>query len=320
MTDMVSRYGHGAQVYDPPCLTEGATLYAFVVRADPAKMKASVDAFLNQPAPGVVSFEPVGESVLFFFLRAPSLRSASAAHPSGFVEDFESAPSMPVLMKHVQGGATDYELLNWMPYVLISDPMGCIAGRELFGFLKGLGQFYIPTMPGPTHLFEARAQIFESLDEKSLVEWKPLYRVRRTSGHDRPVEDLFEAADDFLEIVKDLVFDWSPGFFTDIGIDLVQNLVNRTFPVVNLKQLPDVSDPSRASFSQICTAPMKVTKIRGGGRLKGSFEIDVPTYASHDVAGDLGLKGPGPTYPVQMGLYVDLDFTVPAGESVWTSS
>ena len=95
MTQIVSRYGHGTQVYDPPCLTQGATLYVFVVKADPAKMQASVDSFLNEAAPGVVHFEVLGDSVLFFFLRAPSLRSASAAAPSGFVEDFESAPSMP---------------------------------------------------------------------------------------------------------------------------------------------------------------------------------------------------------------------------------
>ena len=319
MTKIVSRYGHGTQVYDPPCLTQGATLYVFVVKADPAKMQASVDAFLNQAAPGIVHFEVLGDSVLFFFLRAPSLRSASSAAPSGFVEDFESAPSMPLLMTKEEDGKKTYDLLNWMPYVLISDAMGCIAGRELFGFLKGLGQFYIPTLPGPLHRWEARAQVFHELEEQSLIEWEPLYRVRRTDSHDKPVEDLFEAVEDVMAILRSLLLDWSPGLLTGVGLDILTNLLHLTFPVVNLKQFPDVEDASKASFSQLCSAPMKVTKLRGGGRLKGDFVIDVPSYASHDVAGDLGLAGPGPTYPVEMGLYVNMDFTVPAGKNIWTS-
>jgi hypothetical protein len=183
--------------------------------------------------------------------------------------------------------------------------------------LKGLGQFYIPTMPGPLHMWQANAQVFRTMDPKTKIEWSPLYTVRRTSGHDHPVEDLFEAVDDFFDVVKSLILGWSPGLLTQVGIDLVQDLLQLTFPVVNLKQLPDVENPERACYQEICTAPMKVTKLRGGGRLKGEFAIDVPTYGSHDVAGDLGLLGSGPTYPVDFGLYVDMDFTVPAGTRIW---
>jgi hypothetical protein len=293
-------------------------MYCFVVKADPAKMKASVDAFLNAPSSGAVKFEPVGDAVLFFFLRAPSLRSNDPDQPSGFVEDFESAPSMPVLMRHTDGsGRARAKLVNWMPYVLISDPMGCIAGRELFGFLKGLGRFDIPTMPGPLHRWETQAQVFRELAPSAKVEWQPLYTVRRRSGHDHPLEDLAEAVDDVLDVIRSLVLGWSPGLLAQVGIDLLQDLVQMTFPVVNLKQLPDVEDATRACYQEICTAPMKVTKLRGGGRLRGEFAIDVPSYASHDVAGDLGLAGEGPSYPVEYGLYVDMDFTVPAGKRIW---
>lgn len=318
MTNLVSRYRHGTQVYDPPCLTEGATLYCFSVKADEAKMKASVDSFLNRAAPGKIEFEPLGDSVLFFFLRAPSLRSADPSRPSGYVEDYESAPSMPLLMKVKDGSGWDHSIVNWMPYVLISDPMGCIAGRELFGFLKGLGQFYIPTAPaGPLDLWQTRAQVFETLDPKELVQWKPLYTVRRTSHHDDPIDDFFDGVDAVLDVLKDLLLDWSPGLLTQIGFDLLQAILTRSFPVVNLKQFPSVEDSQKACFQEICTAPMKITKIRGGGRLKGQFEIDVPKYGSHDVAGDLGLPGSGPKWPVEMGLFIDIDFTVPVGKSIW---
>ncbi len=320
MPPIISRYGHGTQVYDPPCLTTGATLYTFVVKADPARMKASVDSFLNKAAPGVVHFEPVGDSVLFFFLRAPSLRSNSPDAPSGFVEDFESAPSMPLLMRVTdEDGHTDAKIVSWMPYVLISDVMGCIAGREIFGFLKGLGQFYIPTRPGPLDLWQASTQTFSELTPTTKNEWTPLYTVRRTSGHDDPVEDTIEVFEDVLDVIKSLILDWSPGLLLDVGIDLLHDIANKSFPVVNLKQFPDIEDASEACYQEICTAPMKLTKIRGAGRLKGQFQIEVPTYASHDVAGDLGLAGAGPVYPVEYGMYIDMDFTVPAGKRVWRS-
>lgn len=318
MLPIVSRYRHGTQVYNPPCLTSRATMYCFAVKADPERMKAAIDSFLNVPAQGAVHFEPVGDTVLFFFLRSPSLRSADPSEPSGFVPDFESAPSMPVLMRHTDDhGKSHADLVNFMPYVLINNAMGCIAGREIFGFLKGLGQFEVPAPGGPLDLFEVKAEVFPQLTPSTSVEWAPLYSIKRTSTHDHPVEDLIEAADDFLDVIKSLILDWSPGLLTEVGIDLVKYLLTMTFPVVNLKQFPDIENAEMACYQEICTAPMKVTALRGGGRLRGEFELTVPSYASHDVAGDLGLAGEGPTYPVQFGMYIDFDFTVPAGKRIW---
>ena len=319
MPAIISRYGHGTQVYDPPCLTTGATLYCFTVRCDRAKMQASLDSFLNAAAPGKVRFTPLGDTAVFFFLRAPSLRSASAAHPSGFVDDYESAPAMPTIMKVTNAsGGTDARLTTWMPYVLIGDPMGCIAGRELFGFLKGLGQFYVPTLPGPLNVFEARAQVFQTLDPKTLIEWKPLYTVRRV-GPDHPIEDTVEAFDDAIGAIKSLLTGWSPGELLEIGIDMAEQILHRAFNVVNLKQLPDTANAGQASYQEINVAPMTLTAIRGAGRIKGDFEIEIPRYGSHDVAGDLGIAGAGPVYPVQFGLYINMDFTVPVGTRVWSA-
>ncbi len=319
MPAILSRYGHGTQVYDPPCLTTGATLYCFTVKCDKARMQASLDSFLNKAAPGKVHFTPLGDTAVIFFLRAPQLRSASPAYPSGFVDDFESAPSMPLIMKVTQpGGGTDAKLVNWMPYVLIGDPMGCIAGRELFGFLKGLGQFYVPTLPGPLDTFEARAQVFQKLTPKTLIEWKPLYTVRRI-GPDHPIEDAVEAFDDAIDAIGSLLTGWTPGELLEVGIDLANQILHRSFPVVNLKQLPDTTNPAQASYQEISTAPMTLTAIRGAGKLKGDFEIEIPSYGSHDVAGDLGIAGAGPVYPVQFGLYINMDFSVPAGTRIWSS-
>src|SRR5262249_18279600 len=104
------------------------------------------------------------------------------------------------------------------------------------------------------------------------------------------------------------------------GFDVLKLFANMTFPVVNLKQFPDIENAEKACYQELCTAPMKITKLRGGGRLKGHFEIEVPSYASHDVAGDLGLKGTGPVHPVEYGLYINMDFTVPAGKTIWRAS
>jgi hypothetical protein len=321
MPPIISRYGHGTQVYDPPCLTQGATLYCFVVKSNPALMQASVDRYLNRAAPGRVQFTALGDSVLFFVLRASSLGSADLDQPSGYVDDYESGPSMPLLMKVTDStGDTDARLVNWLPYVVIGDAMGCIAGRELFGFLKGLGQFYVPTLSGPLLEWEVRAQVFKELTPTTLVEWAPLYKIRRTSRHDHPVEDMLEAFDDVFDVLQTLLTNWSPGLLAEVGFDLIQQIIKRSFPVVNLKQFPDVEDASKACYQEICTADMKLTKLRRAGRLKGDFEIEVPKYASHDVPGDLGLAGPGPVYPVEFGLYIDMDFTVPAGKRVWRST
>jgi hypothetical protein len=321
MPPIISRYGHGTQVYDPPCLTQGATLYCFVVKSNTARMEASVDSYLNRVAPSRVHFTPVGDSVLFFVLRASSLRSADADQPSGFVDDYESAPCMPLLMKVTDGsGDTDSRLVNWMPYVVIADAMGCIAGRELFGFQKGLGQFYVPTLSGPLDTWEVRAQVFRELDPKVLVEWAPLYTIRRTSGHDNPVEDMIEAFDDVFDVIRSLILNWSHGLLAEVGFDLLSQIIRRAFPVVNLKQFPDVEDATKACYQEICTADMTLTKIRRGGRLKGDFEIEIPKYESHDVAGDLGLAGSGPVHPVEFGLFIDMDFTVPVGKRVWRST
>ena len=110
-----------------------------------------------------------------------------------------------------------------------------------------------------------------------------------------------------------------PGELIEIGIDLAQQILHRAFNVVNLKQLPDTTNASNASYQELCVAPMTLTAIRGAGRLKGDFEIEIPKYASHDVAGDLGIAGAGPVYPVQFGMYINMDFSVPVGTRIWSA-
>lgn len=314
-----SRYGHGEQTYMQPCDTLNGTQYIFVVPADAAKMTASAQGFLGAPTNGAVSFEALGDSALVHFIRAPKL--TSIGQKVGYVDDRETAVSMPLAMKKQGLLLPSYQITTWMPYVLINSQGGCTAGREIFGFLKGLGDITVPKIEGPLTEWSAKTQVFERMDPDCEATWAPLWTVRSKNGPAKPVpvwQDLADFAK-FLEVgMKTWSASWGPLETIELLASAVELALKTTFPTTNLKQFRDAADGTKAAMQELVTAPMVVTKLRGGGFLEGDFELELPKYASHDVAGDLGVTGGvGDVYPVRYGMYVDFDFIVPKGTIEW---
>ncbi len=314
-----SRYLHGEQTYMQPCDTTGGTQYIFAVATDRNKMTASAQSFMGAPTNGAVSFEGLGNVGLVHFIRAPKLTSIGQS--VGYVDDRETAVSMPLAMREQGLLLPRYSVTTWMPYVLINSQGGCTAGREIFGFLKALGDITIPKLTDPLVEWSAKTQVFREMNPTCEAEWAPLWTVKSVGGAAKPMP-LWNEAEELAGWLKGKLTGHSVGggIFEDIELlaSAIKWAIAMTFPTTNLKQFRDAADGTKATSQELVTAPMQVTKLRSGGLLEGNFELTLPTYASHDVAGDLGVVGgTNGTYPVLFGMYVDFDFIVPAGTVHW---
>src|SRR5215470_14182772 len=90
----VSRRGHGEQCVEPPGIVHGAHFYGFALPSDPVAVQAFVDAQLNAPAGGALTYRVLGHTVFLTFLHADRL--TSHVDPNGYLHDCEFAPWVPL--------------------------------------------------------------------------------------------------------------------------------------------------------------------------------------------------------------------------------
>jgi hypothetical protein len=118
-------------VYRPPFRTGNANLFIVAVDADHESLQAVVDACLNEPTSGRVSYEVTENFVLLMFADLQDMGSVDPRDSRrGTVEEHELSIWLP--MRHA---AT--KLPAWyLPYVFNSEPAAVTTGREVFGYPK----------------------------------------------------------------------------------------------------------------------------------------------------------------------------------------
>lgn len=311
----VSDLGHGLVVPECPASIIDGTLFSFVVDADPAKMQALVDHFLNAPSGGAVEYHVVGSTVMIVFLRAP--KHMTTVQPIGYIDDREFTVWIP-LFARTRGQADADRITFWMPYIVISSHEGMATGREIWGFRKTLGTHEIPSDPKDAAKFSATARIFDPMSFQTLGVWKPVIEIWK----DGPMGELETAWSDlglFWRALGDL---WSkePGNLHVSRLSLFADIVNlmkppHRVPVVDLKQFRDCADTSLACYQSLvestCT-PSKVT----AGMLTGEWKARIYNYDSYRLATDLGIP-PNVPVSVRTAFWAHMDFSADLGVEVW---
>jgi hypothetical protein len=94
-------------------------------------------------------------------------------------------------------------------------------------------------------------------------------------------------------------------------------------PMSFLKQFRDVAGPTAACFQSIVLAKASLERIRSVHVLQNAFEMVLMKTPSLDIAGTLGLEpthSGGQIFAPKVAFRVDLDFTLPYGETLWQAS
>jgi hypothetical protein len=276
-----------------PYRCDGATLYAFVVRADEAMLRLGVcDRLFNEPSGGRLRFRPASDHVVVGFAVIRRLSSTSAAEPYTFAER-EAAVMVPLVE---EGSQQFYLTPAWMG---VDHPHSLVLGREIYGFPKALGWAEVSGRPaGATSMWlDALVPAGGELVRTRVVEAQ---RTQPEPGAG------WDSAAEAARGLRALFGAAGLGEGLRLALGAAGDLLRGALPLVFLKQLRDAADPRRACYQAVVTAEAQVRAFRGGGLLGTGW-----TLRAHP---SLAL-GEEPIQPVG-GAWLDIDFELGPGRTL----
>ncbi len=305
----------GEQVYLPPFVATGVSLFGFAVPADLASVQKNVcDRYLNAPLGGGSRFCAVTRHIVFVFNTIATLQAeASPYHDRGRFPEQEAA--VWVLVADRQR-----ERLFWFhPYMLVDNSYAMAMGRELYGFPKTLGWFDIPAGPAAPTRLGVETLVVKTFGSDARGERAPLFAVRRSGADDpsRARSGLATIGDLFGDAVRLLGIEGSVIRELGLAANVFDDLVHGRLPMVFLKQIRDGADPVRARAMSIQEADSRLTTFHDARIYAEGYVVDIDDAASHPIRADFGL-GPGPQ-PVDLAFWTSFDFWIGAALEVWSA-
>lgn len=311
----VTTLGFGEQCSPAPGEIIGAMTNAFALKvADPARLQATVDHFLNAPANGAVQYLVLGELIFVTFMHAERLTSGAEA--VGWQPDDEAAFWVPLIARGPTGQPD--RLVFWMPYITISVSEGMTTGREIWGFFKQTGEVDVAAHGSDPLHFQARAMSYDPLATDTEGKVIPLVTI------DGPGGSIAAEWHDLESTMRALHELWRGGETTvptggGFILNTLEHLLLGEVELVNLKQFRDAADSSLACYQALIEGPCTIRKIHGAGLLPAGFTATIANPESNRLASYLGLPLTGPI-PVEFATWVKMDFAAMPGREVWKAS
>jgi hypothetical protein len=316
----------GVQTFAPPILAKGTRMTSLALQADPAALQRIVDQFLNGPAAAQTDqrFHALGNLV---FLAYAPMDHISVTDPidrnKGFMRETDVAIWMPLVGGKMVAGTFAPTAVYWfMPNVWVDVPTAMTTGRELYGFPKEMAWVQGSGAGKDRRIFALSTMVLPRYTAATELLEKPLFSVERSSDPEPGLEkawteakDAFDAVVGFLHAERGQIEATSIGFW----LDLSEHLLRAEVPMIFLKEFRDVSEPHRACYQRVVTAPCVVKGFRGGYPLLAEYTVTLFDYASHPIAKDFGFGTPTDgklTLSSKFGFYVDFDFELGLGSSV----
>ena len=309
----VSFIGHGAASLAPPGVFTGATSYAFGFQASRSAMQALVDGMLNPVGGTSISYDvPVGAAMVTFMGVE---RCTSGTDQIGWEPGRECALWVPLVETEQATGRR--RLVLWTPYIFIDYTIGLLTGREVWGWPKVNGQITLPDDDASGSTWCCSTTLLHTLAPETRARVGPLLTVTgETVVPEQPLGwDVGRAvAEAFVEALL-------AGVATDVLDGLMAGPI---LPTVQLKQLRDSLEPTRACYQAIVDSPAKIVGFSGAGPLAWwRYELAITTCESHQIVRDLLGREPDPgrtVVPLTFAAWVSFDFTALPGRVVVTTT
>ena len=303
----------GDMVAQHPFMLEKAHMRCFFLDADANKLQALCDRLFNEPTNNAFEFRPLSNTVILAFAQIE--RAYSAYQPQlGSMPEIDVAFWLPLLSQR------DGKLhLSWyMAYVFVDNPFAMASGREIYGFPKTTAQFQIPDNvdSGQSHWIQTLAMERFGVEER--IRPLRLFEVNRQASSAEKQKDIRPR-----EMVRHVFANLMGGQETfstrlQLGWRYFRNLAEKQHtPMVFLRQLRDIQDPTCAAYQEIIEAPAVVKRYHRGGFLPGSYEVNFMPNASFPIVEELGLCAS--SNPVRAAFWVEFDFLMDVGRPLWRS-
>jgi len=307
-----------------PYAAQNVTMYNFVLEADMDRLQAILDRQLNLGGPTV--YRPLGPFLSFV---AATMGPMAPAAPKAWLAEKDFGFWIPVLAGQMDGGR--FEALRpafFIPYLWVDDYLPQQAGREVFGYPKGVGVLTNPTAPHEPAEFSIDALVVPRYgaagDPEAEWTWRRLLTLARRDGG--TLGELIGELGDVRalggavleELLRAFARDSLPMPTLSLLRALIDSAVDLEVPMVFLKQFRDVADGKQACYQAIVEAPNRVT---GGpfnaGFLPGDWELAIEQFDSVRLIDRLGLRAVGGKVAAAFQFWVQFAFTADPGHVVW---
>jgi hypothetical protein len=308
----------GEIVFSPPGRARGVRMYSFILRAEPRRLGALFDRYLNVPTKGEVAFEPAGS---LFVLNFTSLAEVGAMRGPDEELGFFRESEMAIWTLGYDKNQNEY--VTFVPYMIVDQGPALAMGREVFGFPKQFGRVEMPGRDGAAERFSLHLPGLDSWGPGQEFTMKKLVEIKSSGPEAGEATESFDSLADLLVRLSEIVLD-DPGLIDPSEADpielfgkMLQAVGTVTLPMVFFKQIRDAQEPRRACHQSVQRAEFVVTKFDGAAVMGGNWDIELVDLANEPIRRELGLPE-GPLTPIG-AFWVDFDFDLTVTDQLWSA-
>ncbi len=315
----------------PPFDFTAVTMRFFPLRADFLALAKFCDEYVNIAA-DFAYFRPAMPYVMLCIVDYGKM--SLEAGNLGWTSQNELLFSLPLeWYSKIDGEWAFHDLAQVAPFIFVDNESSQIGGREVFGWPKVQGWFGSGVAPWtrpprePRELMDLETRVFRRL----YADERPEPRKLLTVIEEPPLSfttvppELDSALNPLVSLTRAMV-GWSrvmmqgleslttPAMrgYSPIDRETLPNLAtaalryvnvfteNFQANTINLKQMRDAADPTRACYQALTNARMEILRFRRGGMLgdaalatgdpSAGFSIRLHRYPSHPIIDTLGLE------------------------------
>jgi uncharacterized protein with NAD-binding domain and iron-sulfur cluster len=309
-----------------PYAAQNVTMYNFVVEADMDRLQAILDYQFNSLG-GPTVYRPLGPFLSFV---AATMGPMSPREPKAWLDEKDFGFWIPVIAGKMKGSS--FEALRpafFIPYLWVDEYLPQQAGREVFGYAKGVGVLKNPATPQDPAEFSIDALVIPEYgaapNPSAEWQWRRLVTLARRGGGAfgeliKEIESIAELGEAVIaQMVKSFERHTFPKPTLELLAALLKDAVQLDVPMVFLKQFRDVADGTRACYQAIVESPNRMiggTPLRAGF-LHGDWELAIEQFASVRMIDKLGLRVVDGKVPAAFHFWVQFAFSAEPGRVVY---
>ncbi len=309
-----------------PYVAQNVTMYNFVLEASLDRLQRICDQQLNLGGP--VTYRPLGP---FLSYVCATMGPMAPVEPRAWLNEKDFGFWIPVIAGRQDASGFHAERpAFFIPYLWVDDYLPQQAGREVFGYPKGVGRLVNPTSPSDPAAFTLDALVVPEFGPPgapaSQYQWQRLVTAARRDGS--PWGNLireFESIGSLgLAMISAMLKEFKDHTFPEPTLQLLYTLfkdaIHLDVPMVYLKQFRDIADGKQACYQAIVESPNQMTAFNGAGFLHGDWELAISQFASCRLIDELGLKLTDSKVISAFHFYVEMAFTAQPGTVIYRTA
>jgi uncharacterized protein with NAD-binding domain and iron-sulfur cluster len=300
----------GDHVWSPPFDHRDVRLRCHWLAADADRLASLCRTHFDVPSGGLVRVRPAGDGVALMFAHIATVTAPHVAPPT-VTEERDAGFWMPVIVEQL-GVAP--RLAWFLPHLFVDEANALVIGREGSGFPKCLAEsIQMPWSAGADDTARVTFRVRDAASREGRLAARPVITVAPSRK-----QDLGDVLGQVASTLPAVMARMAGGRLATLGLHFDNVAIRREVPLVLLRQLRSLDDPTRAALQEVVWLDNRITALRGARVLGRRYEVELADAIALPVAAALGLR-PG-RHVVEATVEADLDFTVIGHTALWSAA